>query len=174
VSERLGIRAGADLGQQQRGVLVPARIRACEVAAPRASAVRGDQEVGVLDGEVEDRVEEGAETLSRGGSRPERRLAVDDGLLELALTVVQQRKREPGAVAEAVEDGSLADARGARDLLHRHVRHAALGEQAPRRGEDLLAVARGVRAFAARGAEHGELARPGGLVGAGRIHPRGL
>src|SRR5215217_5153598 len=58
VRQHASVRDWAQLGQEQRGVLVPARIRAGEVSTPRASAVGGDQQLGLLDGEVERGVEE--------------------------------------------------------------------------------------------------------------------
>ncbi len=70
---------------------------------------------------------------------------------------MQQRLGEPGAVAEAAEEGPLADARGGGDLIHRDGLDAMLAEQ-PRGGaEHLLAVALGVGADARRGVEDRKL-----------------
>jgi hypothetical protein len=56
-----------------------------------------------------------------------------------------------------VEDRSLADPRGPRDLVDRHRGDAALREEPARGRQDPLAVARGVRALAARGSDYREL-----------------
>jgi hypothetical protein len=71
--------------------------------------------------------------------------------------LLEQRLREPGAVAEAAEQRSLANARLGGDRVHRHVLDAAAGEQPLCGREHLEAVALGVGALARLGIEHRQL-----------------
>ena len=87
----------------------------------------------------------------------ERRRAAQDVLLQAPLGLVEQGAQEPLAVAEAAEQRALADAGGARDVVHGDRLHAALGEQPGRRLQHARAVARGVRALGPRRAGEGEL-----------------
>ena len=64
--------------------------------------------------------------------------------------LVQQRQREPGAVAEAAVQRPGADARGAGDVVHRDVLDAALVHQLRRRRQDAQPVAGGVRPLVRR------------------------
>ena len=75
---------------------------------------------------------------------------------------------ETRAVAEAPEERALADVRGLRDRVHRHVLDAALVEQPCGDGEDPGPVARGVGALARLAAEDGQH-----LLGGGRELCRG-
>ena len=72
--------------------------------------------------------EEGEQPLGRRRAGPERRRAAQDGLLQAPLGLVEQGAQEPLAVAEAPEQRALADAGGARDVVHGDRLHAALGE----------------------------------------------
>ena len=64
--------------------------------------------------------------------------------------LVQQRQREPGAVAEAAVQRAGADARRAGDVVHRDVLDAALVHQLRGRRQDAQAVAGGVRPLVRR------------------------
>ena len=83
--------------------------------------------------------------------------AAQQVVLEGALGVVDQRLGEALAVAEAVEDRALGDARLARDVAHRHRGHAVGVEQAAGGVEHAAAVAGRVGALRARSALDGEL-----------------
>ena len=69
------------------------------------------------------------QALGGGRARAERRRAGDQRVLELARVLVEQREREPGAVAEAAVERAGADAGGAGDVLHRDVLDPALVDQ---------------------------------------------
>ena len=120
------------------------------MAGARAGRVDLEQQVAVLGGQRQQRVEEGGQALARRRARAERRRAAEELLLQLALGLVDQRLGEPGPVAEAVEDRALGHAGRAGDVAHRHRLDAALGEQLPRRLEHAPAVAGGVGALAGR------------------------
>ena len=68
----------------------------------------------MLDGQLGERGEEREQPLARRRARAERRRAPQDLLLERALVLVEQRERQPGPVAEAVEHRALGDAGGPR------------------------------------------------------------
>ena len=113
---------------------------------PGRAGVGGGDQLGVILHQRDLRARHRLEPLLRRRPRAERRRTADQRLLQRARLVLQQRRGEPGTVAEAAEQRALADARGGGDRVHRDVLHAVLGEQ-PRGGaEHLLAVALGVRA----------------------------
>ena len=130
------------------------------MAGAGAGRVHLEQQVAVLGGQRQERVEEGCQALPRRRARPQRRGAAQELLLQLALGLVDQRLREPGPVAEAVEDRALGHTRRAGDVAHRHRLDAALGEQLPRGLEHAPAVAGGVGAFARPGLSAFSMRRP--------------
>ena len=75
--------------------------------------------------------------------RPERRRPRDEGRLELALPLVDERVGEPGAVAEAAIERADSDSGFLGNGGHRDVTSLPR-EQCDRRGEDTFAVLRGV------------------------------
>jgi hypothetical protein len=93
-------------------------------------------------------VPEGNDALDRRRARPEWGGASDQLLLQLPLARVEQRQRKAGPVAEAAVERALADARLLGDAIHRDRRGSLLVEEPAGRGEDQLAVAGGVAAFA--------------------------
>ena len=108
---------------------VPALVGRRAQPRARAAGLVGAQDRAALLHELDHAVEEGEQPLGRRRAGAERRRAAQDGLLQAPLRLVQQRAQEPLAVAEAPEQRALADARGARDVVHGHRLDAALGEQ---------------------------------------------
>ena len=106
---------------------------------------------------------EGDQPVACRRAGAERRLAPDQLLLEKPLALADHRPRQAGAIAEAAEERALADARLRRDVVHRHVLHPALREEALARVEDARRVAgrvgtrggKGLDARAARSAHAG-------------------
>ena len=149
--------ASGSVAEQQRDVLEPGAVGAGAVAGGRAGRVDLEQEVALLDAEGQQRVEERDQALLRRRAGAEWGRAAQQVVLEGALGVVDQRLGEALAVAEAVEDRALGDARLARDVAHRHRGHAVGGEQAAGGVEHAAAVAGRVGALRARSALDGEL-----------------
>ncbi|GAA1094915.1 hypothetical protein GCM10009648_37770 [Tsukamurella spumae] len=67
-------------------------------------------------------------------------------MLQLDLVVVEECLQQSCAGTEPAEDGALADARGLSHGVHAHRVDPALGEQALRRFDEQLAIARGIAA----------------------------
>src|SRR5690242_6095699 len=84
------------------------------------------------------------------GSRSKRGGPSDEGLLEVALAVVDQRMEEARAIPKAPEQRALANACFARDPIHRDPVWTIALEQPMGCLEQSFAVARGVGALAAR------------------------
>jgi hypothetical protein len=108
--------------------------------------------VAVLLEEGDVRGVERAQPLHGGRSRPERRRAAQDAVLQVALVLVEQGRRDRRAVRVAAVEGALADPRRGRDLLHGRPARV-LREQAGGSVEHPQAVALGVRAL---GSHRGE------------------
>ena len=65
-----------------------------------------------------------ASRRSRRGAGSERRRAAEEGVLKGAHVFVEQRGGQPGAVAEAAEDGALAHSGLCRDPVDRRCSEA--------------------------------------------------
>ena len=102
---------------------------------------------------------EGDQPLACRRTGAERRLAPDQPFLEKSLALADHRPRQAGAIAEAAEERALADARLRRDVVHRHVLHPALREEALARVEDARRVARRVGTRGGKGLDDGQLDR---------------
>jgi hypothetical protein len=88
--------------------------------------------------------------LSSRGSRTEWRGPTDESLLEGAFAAVDQRVKQAGSVAEAAEEGPLADTGLVSDCLHRDALGTTLVQQPSRRVEKCLAVTGGISSLAPR------------------------
>jgi hypothetical protein len=101
-----------------------------------------------------------SESASGSASRgTEWRVAPDQVLLEAPLALADHRARQTGAIAEAAEERALSDAGLRRDVVHRHVLHPTLREEALARVEDAHRVAGRVGARGGIRLEHGQLDR---------------
>ena len=124
------------------------RVRAAAVAPGGAG---GDEQVGVALEQVEVALAERAQPLGGGAPGPSGGGPEMQRVLELARVLVEQRQREPGAVAEAAVQRAGADAGRAGHVVHRDALDAALVDERrpPPRG-CARAVARRVGALARR------------------------
>jgi hypothetical protein len=91
---------------------------------------------------------------SRADAGSEGRGAADEVFLKGPLALVEQGAQQPGPIAEAPEQGALADAGGAGDLVHRHAVRAPLRDEPLGGAEDRVSVARRVGALRRNGFEH--------------------
>jgi hypothetical protein len=114
------------------------------VGAQRVGPAGQDQGV-VIAFVAQDGGPEGVQPFRRGGVGAQGWRTREEGGLELHLLVVQERDQETGPVAEAPEDGALADPRGGGHRLHGQVRRSALGHQPGGRVQQAGAIACGVR-----------------------------
>jgi uncharacterized membrane protein YdcZ (DUF606 family) len=117
VGHDLGFGAGAQLAEQPADVTVPDGIGAGAQPRTRAGRLGGQQQIAMLQAQRQQRIEEGHEPLARRRAGPDRRVAAQHGVLQLALVLVEQGQEERSTIAETPEERGLPDARGPSHLL---------------------------------------------------------
>lgn len=145
-------------------VAVPEPVDRVLVAFPGRVVRRGGQRGGGV-GELchqalvaadhsDDRVQEGEQPLAVRGTVAQRRRPGRDRLLQRLGALHHERVHQAHPVAEPVEDGPLAHARGLGDLLHRDVPRSVRGQEPLRGGQDRAPVAGRVGPLGLSGTNH--------------------
>jgi hypothetical protein len=136
------IEFGAELGDERAGVEQQRPVSAHRRSHGLALCDQREREVPVL--ELDEGEQEGFEPVRRRCSGTERGATAEEGILEIAHVVADQRLGEPGAVTEAPEHSALAHPGRGGDRIHRQSGRAVLGNEMSRGGEDPLPIGGGV------------------------------
>jgi hypothetical protein len=116
-------------------------VRAGDEAGTRGFGLRDHQQRSLRFQPVDERVQKRPDAFLSRCAGTEGRRAVDEGCLELALLLVQQRLGQRATVGEAPVDRANADACLGGDFVKSEAFDSADGDQVCRRTQDLLPVA---------------------------------
>jgi len=132
-----------------------------------------EQQIAVGFETVEHRRAKGGQARSRSSARTERRWPTQDRVLQLALTVVEDRQRERRPVPEAAKQRSLAHSGLRGDRLHRRAAHPLRGEHPLRGGEDAQSIPGRVGTLGRDRRDHAQLHQPPSLSDRSELSDRG-